>query len=254
MRIPAYGSNGWVNHDVKKLADSMTAMAARGFKILKMKVGVERGGNIAEDIRRVKEVRRAIGAKIGLAVDANQCWNVEQALEFAEGIAGEDIDWFEEPIPAYDFLGAAEFARRSPVKPAAGESLRSHHEFTTLLEMKALPYLQPAPMGVGGTHGFMRVARVAEKYQAPLVSGGFSQYTCSLVAASPTGLLTEYLIPFMDRFQEMLASSPVLADGDFVIPETPGHGLTPDMDYVEAHCPGGPEEYRDKPAPFVRAF
>lgn len=233
MIVPCYGSNGWINYSLPDLVQSMVQLVARGFRMLKMKVGVKGGWAIAEDVQRVKAVREAIGADVGLAVDANQVWNTEQALEFARGVAGEDILWFEEPIAAQAFRRMADLARVSPVPIAAGESLWSCESFESVLD--SLTYLQPVPHTLGGVSGYVRVAQLAAERNVPLASGGYSQLTCSLVAAAKTGLTTEYLVPFMDRFGEIWAECPIVQGGQFVIPDVSGHGLVPDPTYVEKH-------------------
>jgi L-alanine-DL-glutamate epimerase-like enolase superfamily enzyme len=233
MASECYGSNGWTNYELPDLLQSMIQLVDRGFRMLKMKVGVKGGGAISEDIQRVQAVRKAIGADIDLAVDANQVWDTAQALEFARGVEGEEILWLEEPIAAQAFRRTADLAEVSPVPIAAGESLWSIDSFESVLD--SLKYLQPVPHTLGGVSGYMRVSRLAASRNVPLASGGHSQLTCSLVAAAETGLTTEYLVPFMDRFSEIWAECPKVQDGQFIIPDIPGHGLVPDQKYVEKH-------------------
>ena len=242
MEVPVYGSNGWVNYDLPKLVETMTGLVGRGFGVVKMKVGVRGGSDVAEDVRRVKEVRGAIGPAVGLAVDANQVWGVAAALEFARGVAEEGIMWLEEPVPAHAFKRYAELAAQSPVPLAAGESLWSCDSFESVTE--SVKFLQPVPHTLGGISGYVQLARLAAARSVPLASGGHSHLTCSLVAAAPTGLTTEYLVPFMDRFAEVWAESATLEDGRLRIPDRPGHGLEPDMSYVEKHARRRPLVFR----------
>lgn len=233
MTIDCYGSNGWTNYGLRELVESMVQLVKRGFRTLKMKVGVRSGTVIAEDVERVKAVRKAVGPDVGLAVDANQVWDLAQALEFARAVEEEKILWFEEPIPASAFARLAHLAGESPVALAGGESMWSCESFESVLD--SYRYLQPVAHTLGGISGYMRVARLASERGIPLASGGYSQLTCSLVAAAETGLTTEYLVPFMDRFGEIWAECPRIQNSRFVIPEVPGHGLTPDADYLKKY-------------------
>jgi L-alanine-DL-glutamate epimerase-like enolase superfamily enzyme len=231
MVIDCYGSNGWTNFELPELVQSMVQLVDRGFRTLKMKVGVKGGTAIAEDVERVKAVRKAIGPDICLAVDANQVWNTAEALEFARGIEAEDILWFEEPIPAAAFTRLAQLASQSPVPLAGGESMWSCDSFESVVE--SYRYLQPVAHTLGGIGGYMKVARVAAERRLPIASGGYSQLTCSLVAAAETGFTTEYLVPFMDRFGEIWAECPRIRNSQFVIPDVCGHGLIPDTAYIK---------------------
>ena len=233
MVIDCYGSNGWINYELQELVKSMLQLVDRGFRTLKMKVGVKDGTAIAEDVERVRAVRGAIGPDINLAVDANQVWNPAQALEFARGVQEQEILWFEEPIPAAAFMQLVQLAGKSPVPLAGGESMWNCDSFESVLE--SYRYLQPVPHTLGGISGYMKVARLAAERNLPVASGGYSQLTCSLVAAAETGFTTEYLVPFMDRFAEIWAECPRIEAGKFVIPDVPGHGLTPDTGYVKKY-------------------
>ena len=96
-------------------------------------------------------------------------------------------------------------------------------------------YLQPVTHTLGGISGYVKVASSAAERKIPIASGGYSHLTCSLVAAAETGLTTEYLVPFMDGFAEMWAERPLIEKGQFVIPDVPGHGLTPDPGYLKKY-------------------
>jgi L-alanine-DL-glutamate epimerase-like enolase superfamily enzyme len=231
--VDCYGSNGWTNFKLPELVRSMVQLADRGFRTLKMKVGVKGGTAIGEDVERVAAVRKAIGPDIRLAVDANQVWDVPQALEFARGVEALDILWFEEPIAAAAFERIAQLAVESPVALAGGESMWSCESFESVMD--SYRYLQPVQHTLGGISGYVRVARKAAERRMPVASGGHSQLTCSLVAAAETGLTTEYLVPFMDRFAEIWAECPRIENGQFVIRDVPGHGLIPDPAYLKKY-------------------
>lgn len=252
--VTAYGSNGWTNHDEPQLLNGMTQLAARGFTTLKMKVGVSGGTQIKEDVRRVRAVRKAIGRDIALAVDANQCWTAQQALDFAFQLADENIAWFEEPINAHDFLGYKQLTAQSPIKIAAGECLTNHFAFETLDAINALDIFQPELTRIGGITGYRRVARLAAQHQRQVISGGFAHLICTMVAASETGVLSEYLVPFMDSFDKLWASKPQLVKGAWHLSNEDGHGLTPDFDFVNRYRQGEPLVFVPRDASPITAY
>jgi len=232
LRVCCYGMSGWVNYDLRTLIAALEESVARGFQTVKMKVGIGGGNDIEEDVLRVKAVRKALGPKIEIAVDANQCWTVEKALHFARSAAEQRIAWLEEPLSAHDYQGYSRLAAESPIPIAAGESLTDEFEFRTLLNFHGASLVQPAPCVAGGITGYQRAARVASEFGIDVASGGFSHLTCSLVAAAPTGKLTEYAIPFNDSIAPLWQEPPQIRNGEFHLVETPGHGLIPDAGFV----------------------
>lgn len=239
-RIAGYATNGWVNFDLPKLIAELEDTLARGFRIIKMKVGVGQGTRMDEDVRRVKAVRKALGEKIGIAVDANQCWTLEDALRFAHQIADENILWFEEPIPARDFFGYQQLMEKSPIAIAAGETLCEPDEYATILKLRGVSIVQPFACVLGGVTPFRRVAQIAADAGIRLTTGGFSSLTCNLVAAAPTGYLTEYPIPMADTFNLLLQQTPQIVNGEFHLLKASGHGLLPDLDVVKRYSRGNP--------------
>ena len=239
-RIAGYATNGWVNFDLAKLIAALEETVARGFRVIKMKVGVNQGARMDEDVRRVKAVRKALGEKIEIAVDGNQCWTVEDAFQFAHSIADQNILWFEEPIPARDFFGYQQLVKESPIPIAAGETLCEQDEYVTFLRLHGGSILQPYACTLGGVTPFRRVAQIAADAGIPLTTGGFSPLTCNLLAAAPTGYLMEYAIPHVDSFTPLLQRAPKIVNGEFHLLQVPGHGVLPDPDVVKRYSSGAP--------------
>jgi L-alanine-DL-glutamate epimerase-like enolase superfamily enzyme len=238
--IAGYATNGWVNFDLPKLIATLEDTVARGFRIIKMKVGVDQGTRMDEDVRRVKAVRKALGEKIGMAVDSNQCWTAEDALRFAHHIADQNILWFEEPISARDFFGYQQLVEKSPIPIAAGETLCEPDEYATILKLRGVSIVQPFACILGGVTPFRRVAQIAADAGIRLTTGGFSPLTCNLVAAAPTGYLTEYPIPMADTFSSLLQRAPKIVNGEFHLLQVPGHGVLPDPDVMKRYSRGSP--------------
>lgn len=239
-RMPAYATNGWVNFDLPKLIAALEQTVERGFRVLKMKVGVDQGTRMDEDVHRVKAVRKALGKDIKIAVDANQCWGIDDALHFANQIADQDILWFEEPISARDFFGYQRLTKESPIEIAGGESLCEADEYVTFLRLHGVSILQPYACTLGGVTPFRRVAQIAADAGIRLTTGGFSPFTCSLLAAAPTGYLMEYAIPMVDTFIPLLQRAPRVVNGEFQLVREPGHGVLPDPDVLNRYSCGRP--------------
>jgi L-alanine-DL-glutamate epimerase-like enolase superfamily enzyme len=240
QRAPAYGSGGWVNLTTDELVAAMVAMRDRGFELVKMKVGVDQGRNPRADIDRVRAVRAAIGDDTKLAVDANQCWDAPTAVDVANRITDCRIEWFEEPVFAFDRAAAAEFAREAPIPLAAGESERLTVGFLEAIAADAVDILQPQPMHCGGITGFAEVVEAARRAWRTVVGSGPSFLTCQLLPGEPHPVMTEYLVDFMDSLASYFATAPKLTDGIFELPADPGNGMRLDEDFIKTHAaPGG---------------
>ena len=118
--IPAYTTTpGWLGYDDAKLERLCREAVADGFTQIKLKVGA----NVDDDIRRLRIARAAVGPDIAIAVDANQPWDVDDAVKWIAELARFDLAWVEEPTSPDDILGHAEIARRiHPVPVATGST------------------------------------------------------------------------------------------------------------------------------------
>lgn len=234
-RVEAYGSGGWVNLKNDQLVSFMNGLVQRGFKTVKMKIGVDQGCSPDKDIERVKIVRDAIGHDVALAVDANQCWDASTAIRVAKAIADYNIAWFEEPVFAWDRQAAAVFKRQSPIPLASGESERLPVGFRELIAMDAVDIVQPQPLCCGGVTGWREVATIAGGAGLPIYGGGPSFLTCQLLATAPGAVLCEYLVPHMDALTQYYKEKPALDGSMFLLKESPGHGLRLDDEYLRTH-------------------
>lgn len=234
-RMEAYGSGGWTNLSRDVLVQSMVDLVHRGFRTVKMKVGVDFGLRPAEDIERVRLVRDAIGPDVGLAVDANQCWDAATGLRVAGEIAELNIAWFEEPVFACDRQAAAVFRRESPIALASGESERLALGFRDLIGLQAVDIVQPQPLVCGGVTGWREAAALATAANLPINAGGPSFLTCQLLAAVPGAGPCEYLEPFMDTLSNYFRHKPRLENGHLVMDDLPGNGLQLDEEYLRLH-------------------
>lgn len=171
-----YASGCGTNYSYKNIEDEVGKFLSWGIDCIKMKVGKDNGTKMKEDIERVKFVRRLIGDNVKLAVDANQIWGVNEALHFIDGVLGQNIAWFEEPVHSANLLDIEELCDKSPVVISFGESERSGKVFPTLLAA-GVRHLQPIPYYLSSIKEWMEVRDMA-------IKSGIDFSTCRAMSLS----------------------------------------------------------------------
>jgi L-fuconate dehydratase len=147
---PAYTTTpGWLGYDDEKLVRLSREAVADGFEQIKLKVG----SDLDEDVRRLALAREAVGPDIKIAVDANQRWDVEEAIAWTAQLARFDLAWVEEPTSPDDVLGHARIARGvAPVPVATGEHMANRVIAKQLLQAGAIDVLQIDATRVAGVN------------------------------------------------------------------------------------------------------
>ena len=130
---PAYTTTpGWLGYDDEKLARLSREAVADGFDLIKLKVGA----SIDEDVRRMGVARDAVGPEISIAVDANQRWEVDEAVQWMTELAPFNPRWIEEPTSPDDILGHAEIRLESPPFPSRPASMSQRVMFKQFLRRR----------------------------------------------------------------------------------------------------------------------
>ena len=144
---PAYTTTpGWLGYDDEKLARLSVEAVEDGFRFIKLKVGRD----LEEDVRRMAIARAAVGPDIAIAVDANQRWEVAEAIDWINKLSEFDPYWIEEPTSPDDVLGhAAIRAGVAPVLVATGEHVANRVVFKQMLAAGSLDILQIDATRVG---------------------------------------------------------------------------------------------------------
>lgn len=249
-RISAYASSGTLRGP-DALADAAEAYSARGFRAMKIRF---HRGDWRDDIAALAAVRARLGDRLTLMVDCNQGWRMpwdtaapwtlKDALQVARQLERLDVYWMEEPLHRGDREGMRRLRDRTDVRIAAGEMTRELHEFRDLIDAGAVDILQPDAALVGGITGLRRVAVMAEAHGIVFTPHTWTNglgvaanaHLTAGVAAAP---FIEF--PFdppdwsLDR-RDFLLESPVDIDdnGDLVLSEAPGLGVTLDEERLEA--------------------
>lgn len=147
---PAYTTTpGWLGYDDEELARLCREAVADGFTQIKLKVGAD----LEDDLRRLAIARREVGRDVKIAVDANQRWDVAEAISWITALAPYDLAWVEEPTSPDDVLGHAAIARAiAPVPVATGEHMSNRVMFKQFLQARALQVLQIDATRVAGVN------------------------------------------------------------------------------------------------------
>lgn len=163
--LPAYTTQvGWLGYSNDKVRKLCNKYLDLGFTNFKAKVG----SNIDDDIRRCRLIREIIGDKNTLMLDANQVWDVEEAIEWIIKLKEFRPYWIEEPTSPDDVLGHARILRE--LKPygigvATGEACANRVMFKQLFQADAIDFCQIDSARIGGVNEILSVYLMAHKFQ-----------------------------------------------------------------------------------------
>jgi L-alanine-DL-glutamate epimerase-like enolase superfamily enzyme len=227
--VPAYGSGIDLFLDEDALLAHVEELLALGFDWIKIKVGKE---DPAEDAARVAAVRRLVGSQRRLCVDANQVWELPDAVRHATALAaaGADLAWLEEPLHPEDVEGHASLRARVPLPIAIGESVYTDSQFLAYLRGGAVDVVQPDLCRVGGFTGFVRIAHLATAHHLPVAPHYIAELTLPALCAIPNGLVLEWVRGGTLGELGVLAAPMRLEHGVAHASTAPGHGVVLDRD------------------------
>lgn len=193
--IPAYASGGYYGgsgeNDVEALAEEVQSYTAKGYKAIKIKVGRK---EVKEDIRRITQIRRLVGNDIELMVDANEAWNVNDAIRFCEGVKDLDLYWVEEPLEPDDLTNHKVLADKTCIPIASGESEFTKYGFWGLIK-NGVRIIQPDATRVGGISEWLKVAALGQCLNLPCVPHAVQELHVTCVACASNSPFTEYFLP-----------------------------------------------------------
>ncbi|MFE3830760.1 enolase C-terminal domain-like protein [Streptomyces sp. NPDC059092] len=242
---PAYTTSpGWLGYSDSKLVTLAEQAVADGFEQIKLKVG----GDLADDVRRMKLARAAVGPAIRIAVDANQRWDVPEALRWMSALAPYDPHWIEEPTSPDDILGHAAVRAGQPVKVATGEHVANRVVFKQLLQAGAVDYVQIDAARVAGVNENLAILLLAAKYGVPVCPHAGGVGLCELVQhlamfdyVAVSGTQEGRVIEYVDHLHEHFADPVVIVRGRYAAPGTPGFSARMLPESIAAHrYPEGP--------------
>ncbi|MFH8484170.1 L-fuconate dehydratase [Streptomyces longisporoflavus] len=224
---PGYTTSpGWLGYSDEKLTRLARQAVADGFTQIKLKVGAD----LADDVRRCRTARQAIGPGIRMAIDANQRWNIGEAVQWTRALAEFDPYWVEEPTSPDDVLGHAAIREAvAPVKVATGEHVQNRIVFKQLLQAGAIDVLQIDAARVGGVNENLAILLLAAKFGIPVCPHAGGVGLCELVQhlsmfdyVALTGTTENRVIEYVDHLHDHFVDPVVLRDGHYLAPTAPG--------------------------------
>ena len=190
---PGYSTAaGWLGYsDEKMVRLAKQETEVMGFKQIKLKVGQ----NLEDDLRRLKLAREAVGPDIAIAVDANQVWDVPQAIEWIGKFKDYDLAWVEEPTCPDDVLGHAAIQKAiDPIPVATGEQMQNR-----------VMYKQ---------YGLCEAVSQLAMFDYVSVSGE----------------MEDRVVEYVDNQHEYFVHPTVIKNGRYVAPLAPGNGTEMKLD------------------------
>jgi L-fuconate dehydratase len=247
--LPAYTTSaGWIGYTDEQVVARCRAVVEAGYRQVKIKVG----GDPADDLRRVALVRETIGPDVKLAVDANQVWEVHEAIERIRALERFDLAWVEEPTSPDDVLGHLAIAQAVDVPIATGEHGQNRVLFKQFLASGAMEVCQIDACRVAGVNENVAILLLAAKFGVPVCPHAGGVGLCELVQhlamfdfVAVAGDVEGRIIEMADHLHEHFVHPVVVRGGRYLAPTVPG--------FTSELLPASIEEFRFPDGPAWRA-
>jgi L-fuconate dehydratase len=252
--FPAYTTTpGWLGYDDEKLARLCREAAAEGYDHVKLKVGAD----LADDVRRCGIAREVLGPDVTISVDANQRWEVAEAIAWMRELAPFDPYWIEEPTSPDDILGHRAIRQGvAPVRVATGEHVHNRVMFKQLLATEAIDVCQIDATRVGGVNENIAVLLLAAAHDVPVAPHAGGVGLCELVQHLA---MFDYValgrpmegrwIEYVDHLHEHFETPVQMRGPRYLAPTTPGTGAAMHPASLETHTyPAGTVWAERRPA------
>ncbi len=227
---PSYTTSaGWLGYSDEALKQKCADLKTRGWKHFKIKVGRD----LQDDIRRCTVLRREMGDDAYMMIDANQVWDVPQAIDWIRQLAPFKPWFVEEPTSPDDILGHRAIAQAiAPIRVATGEMCHNRVMFKQFMQSGALQVCQLDCCRLGGVNEVLAVLLLAARFNIPVCphAGGVGlceyvqhpsivDYVC--VSGSMENRVTEY----SDHLHEHVHDPVVMKNGRYMPPAAPGYSV-----------------------------
>ena len=216
--LPVYGSGCYrgLGHD--GMIEKAEKYVKLGFKSIKMQVAHCFTND--EDIANVRDMRKALGDNIGIMIDVNQGWGVEETIKVSKEIEKYNPEWLEEPVMADDFEGYKEICKSISIPVVTGENNFTHNDLLPFMKNKKISILQPDIMR-GGYTNLIFTSNLANEYGIKIAPHMFPELSIHIVASIKNPSWLEYMGWYDHLWQEPLL--PV--NGTLKPSDRPGHGM-----------------------------
>ncbi|MFG1819331.1 L-fuconate dehydratase [Kribbella sp. NPDC049174] len=225
---PCYTTSaGWLGYSDDKLRRLCEEAVASGYKHVKLKVG----SSLADDIRRCGIAREVIGSDGHLMIDANQVWDVPEAIEWVKELARFEPLWIEEPTSPDDVLGHAAVRQAvAPIGVATGEHAMNRVLFKQFFQAGAIDFCQLDAARLGSVNEVLAVYLMAAKFGVPVCPHAGGVGLCELVQhlsifdyVAVSASLENRVTEFVDHLHEHFVDPCIVRDGAYVLPTAPGY-------------------------------
>lgn len=225
---PCYTTSaGWLGYSDEKLRRLCQEAVDDGYSHIKLKVGA----NLEDDVRRCRIAREVIGDDVHLMIDANQVWDVPQAIEWVQALAEFRPLWIEEPTSPDDVLGHAAVRKAvAPIGVASGEHGMNRVLFKQMFQAEALDYCQLDSARLASLNEIIPVFLMAKKYGVPVCPHAGGVGLCELVQhlsvfdyVAVSGSLENRVTEYVDHLHEHFVDACIVRDGAYVLPQAPGY-------------------------------
>lgn len=248
---PAYTTSpGWLGYSDEKLVRLCKEAIDQGFSRIKLKVG----GSKQDDIRRLRLAREACGEDFPIAVDANQRWEVDEAIDWIQALSEFNLDWVEEPTSPDDVSGHFAIARAvAPTRISTGEHMANRVIARQLLESNAIGLLQIDSARVGGVNENIAILCMAAKTNTPVFphAGGVGlceavQHLAFFDYVAITGRKDDRAIEYVEHLHEHFLDPVLVRDGKYFPSDKPGSSQQMKQTSIDNYrFPNGPK-WRDQ--------
>jgi L-fuconate dehydratase len=237
---PAYTTTpGWLGYDDDKLVRLAREAVEEGFEQIKLKVG----SDLDEDVRRLKLARDTVGPDIRIAIDANQRWDVDEAIAWTNRLAQFDLAWIEEPTSPDDVLGHARIAREvAPVPVATGEHMANRVIAKQLLQAGGAEVLQIDATRVAGVNENIANLLLAARFGVRVCphAGGVGlceavQHLSMFDFVAVSGSVQDRYLEYVDHLHEHFVVPTDVRNGRYWPPSAPGAGMEMHAGSLEQH-------------------
>lgn len=237
---PAYTTSaGWLGYSDDEIRRLCREGIDGGWSHFKIKVGA----NLQDDLRRAAIIRDEIGPDRKLMVDANQRWDVEEAIRWMRELERFDPWWIEEPTSPDDVLGHAAIARAiAPIRVATGEQCQNRVIFKQLMQAGAIGFCQIDACRLGGVNEVLAVLLMAAKFGIPVCPHaggvGLCEYVQHLVLFDyicVSASLEDRIVEYVDHLHEHFLDPVVIRDGRYMPPRLPGYSIEMKRESLERY-------------------
>lgn len=225
---PCYTTSaGWLGYSDEKMRRLLREAVADGYRHVKLKVG----SDLQEDIRRCRIAREEIGPDANLMIDANQVWDVPQAIEWVGALAEFRPLWIEEPTSPDDVLGHAAIREAvAPIGVATGEHGMNRVLFKQMFQAEAIDFCQLDSARLASINEILAVYFMAKKFDVPVCPHAGGVGLCELVQhlsifdfVAVSGTLENRVTEFVDHLHEHFVDPCIVENGAYRVPTMPGY-------------------------------